>query len=186
MSFLQVFLFYEKPRYNNPENHQDHAEISWHQLWWLKIPQRKKNAYLLSTPILIQKSVFLLFTIKLPAILPNGGHSLYGFSLLRPPLPDKAVKAIIFSFAQKSVSVFLFHIGGQRLSFSYRTWRFSRPSLPKSFLTQKDFLCLHRMLPHVIFLQGSPFLRVSMTREIPGAILYSNPTLSGVLLFFFF
>ena len=64
---------------------------------------------------------FVFFLPKLPTILPKGGHSLQGISLLWPPLPGKALKVIFFSFIQNSVTTFLFGTRWKRLSFDNST-----------------------------------------------------------------
>ena len=56
-----------------------------------------------STLILICGPIFCFQTIKPLPILPQGGHRLWGMSLLWPPLPGKAIK-LFFSPSAKTLS----------------------------------------------------------------------------------
>ena len=95
-----------------------------------RIPPKKEDAPLPSTLILIWNPVSLPFTIKLPTVLPNGGHSLKGISLLWPPLPGKAIKAIFFSFTQNSLHFDSAPVHRSQVSETLRTkteaWTFTK------------------------------------------------------------
>ena len=102
---------------NNPEDHhRDPAEISWLQLWWLRSPQRKKDACLSWSCFFPENLFFSFLRQNSSQFFPMEGTVCRALAC-DPPLPGKAIKAIFFSFTPDSVSAIQLGTSRQRLNF---------------------------------------------------------------------
>ena len=132
---------------------------------WLQIPPKKEECIIALILDSYPETFFSPFYYKTPPFLPNTGPSLSDISLLWPPLPGKAIKAIFFSIIQNSVSAFLFSTGGQRPSFS------SNGTLPVASVHSISCKYSYHFHPYfspqfILFQPCGPFLCLSKTSHV--------------------